>query len=78
MISFNRLLISTAAALIASQAEAKSIHNSCLQLSDNVEGNESGEFMTNEDQLTTAAFSDDMRLHSFTTCTDDQDNVTGI
>jgi len=49
MISFNNLLISTVAALIASQAEAKSIHNSCLNLSDNTEGNESGDFMTNEE-----------------------------
>ena len=41
--------IATFAALAVSQAEAKSIHNSCLTMSDAVAGVEEGTFMTNED-----------------------------
>ena len=77
MNTFNKALFSTAAALFATQAEAKGIHNSCLRLSDTVAGDEDGEFFTNEDQLTQPGFSDDMRLHSITTCHDDGD-VYGI
>ena len=48
MNTFNKALISTVAALFASQAEAKGIHNSCLRLSDSTAGTETGEFFTNE------------------------------
>ena len=40
-------------------------------------GIEEGDFMTNEDQLTSRAISDDMRLHSITTCHTDG-RVTGL
>jgi hypothetical protein len=49
MKTFNKALISTVAALLASQAEAKGIHNSCLRMSDTTAGDETGEFFTNED-----------------------------
>ena len=39
----------TLAAIVAIQAEAKSIHNSCLTMSDAVAGIEEGDFMTNEE-----------------------------
>jgi len=55
-------------ALMAIHAESKSIHNSCLTMSDATAGDETGEFMTNEDQLTSSAVTDEMRLHSVTTC----------
>lgn len=55
-------------ALMAIHAEAKSVHNSCLTMSDATAGDETGEFMTNEDQLTSSAVTDEMRLHSVTTC----------
>jgi hypothetical protein len=48
MNTFNKALIATVAALFASQAEAKSIHNSCLRLSDATAGTETGEYFTNE------------------------------
>ena len=46
-------------------------------MSDAVAGVEQGEFMTNEAQLTSKSVSDDMRLHSITTCHRDG-RVTGL
>jgi len=46
-------------------------------MSDAVAGIEEGTFVTNEDQLTSKAVSDDMRLHSITTCHTDG-KVTGL
>lgn len=77
MISFNTVLIS-AVAVFASQVEAKNIHNSCLKLSDDLEGYEGGEFTTNEAQLTEFGMDDQFRLHSFTTCMNDSEEVTGM
>jgi len=48
MKTFNQAIIAMFG-LIASQVEAKSIHNSCLTMSDQVAGVEQGSFMTNED-----------------------------
>jgi hypothetical protein len=48
MKTFNQAIIAIFG-LIASQVEAKSIHNSCLTMSDKVAGVEQGSFMTNED-----------------------------
>lgn len=78
MFQFNSILLATGAVFLASQTEAKNIHNSCLELSDDMEGHDGGEFMTNEDQLTQYGMDDTMRLHSFTTCMNDSDEVTGI
>jgi len=75
MNTFIKLL--TATALLATQSEAKTIHNSCLRLTDATEGESVGEFFTNEAQLTTAAYSDDMRLHGIKTC-HNSGKVTGI
>ena len=69
--------IATLAAFAPIKADAKSIHNSCLTMSDAVAGIEEGDFMTNEDQLTSRAVTDDMRLHSITTCHTDG-KVTGL
>ena len=69
--------IATLAAFAPIKAEAKSIHNSCLTMSDAVAGIEEGDFMTNEAQLTSRAVTDDMRLHSITTCHTDG-KVTGL
>jgi hypothetical protein len=77
MNSFTKTLIATSAAFLASQTEAKSIHNSCLMLSDDVAGAETGEFITNEDQLTSSTVTDEMRLHSIMTCHTDG-TVTGL
>ena len=49
MKSIIQATIATLAALAANKAEAKSIHNSCLTMSDAVAGIEEGTFMTNED-----------------------------
>ena len=46
-------------------------------MSDAVAGVEQGEYMTNEAQLTSKSVSDDMRLHSITTCHTDG-RVTGL
>ena len=67
-----------ALALVTSQVGAKTIHNSCLVLSNQTAGLETGTFMTNEDQLTSSAVTDEMRLHSITTCSDSTDSVTGL
>merc|ERR1712113_4246 len=77
MNTFTKTLISTAAALLISQSEAKAIHNSCLVLSDQTAGHETGEFITNEDQLTGSSVTGDMRVHSIKTCHADG-NVTGL
>ena len=76
MKTFNQAVIAMFG-LIASQVEAKSIHNSCLTMSDKVAGIEQGTFMTNEDQLTSKAVSDDMRLQGITTC-HTEGRVTGL
>ena len=47
-------------------------------LSDAVAGHENGEFTTNEDQLTSEVVTDNMRLHSFKTCVNSNDYVTGL
>jgi len=77
MKTINTVLISTVAAFMATQAEAKSIHNSCLTMSDLTAGSETGAFVTNEDQLTSSAVTDEMRLHSITTC-HTEGQVTGL
>ena len=46
-------------------------------MSDQVAGVEEGTFITNEDQLTSESFSDEMRLHSITTC-HSKGKVTGL
>ena len=66
MYTFIKVL--TATALLTTQSEAKPIHNSCLRLSDATEEVAVGEFFSNFAQLTTAAYSDDMRLHGIKTC----------
>jgi len=48
MKTFNQAIV-VIFGLTASQVEAKSIHNSCLTMSDKVAGVEQGSFMTNED-----------------------------
>merc|ERR1712013_462678 len=77
MNTFNKVLISSAFALLASTSEAKSIHNSCLTMSDQTAGAEDGEFITNEDQLTSNAVTDQMRIHSIKTCMT-RGEVTGL
>ena len=77
MKTFNKALISTAFALVASNTDAKAIHNSCLTMSDQTAGAETGTFMTNEAQLTGSTVTDQMRIHSITTCTD-TDYVSGL
>jgi len=49
MINFNKVLVATVASFLALEAEAKPIHNSCLKLSDQMAGQERGEFISNED-----------------------------
>merc|ERR1712013_176532 len=77
MKTFNKALISTAFALLASTTEASTIHNSCLTMSDQTAGAETGEFMTNEDQLTSSSVTDQMRIHTINTCLTDGE-VTGL
>ena len=61
--SFNKVLISTVAALFATQAEASGMHNSCLSLTNETAGHSSGhQFFTNEGQLTTSAVTESMHL----------------
>ena len=77
--NLRKFLIATVSALLASQVKGKTIHNSCLELSDLATGQEIGEFVSNEWFLTSKAVTDQMRLYSITTCTDTvSDNVTGI
>lgn len=76
MNTLTKVLISTAA-FVASQTEAKAFKNSCLMLSDQTAGQEVGAYMSNDEQLTGAAVSDEMRLHSIKTCRTDG-NVTGL
>ena len=58
---------------------AKSISPECLLLSyDNKVGQGVGEFHSNADTLASSAVSDDMRLHSLTVCTDDEDKLAGL
>jgi len=80
MNSYAKVLISSAAALLATQAEAGSIHNSCLSLSDNTIGQPDSpqRFVTNEAGLTSGAVTSDMRLDGFTVCTDGDDKVVGL
>ena len=77
MKSINQTIVSLAASYLAHQVESKSIQNSCLTMSDQVAGVEEGTFITNEDQLTSESFSDEMRLHSITTC-HSKGKVTGL
>lgn len=77
MKTFNQTILVALFGLIGNQAEAKSIHNSCLTMSDQVAGIEEGTFVTNEDQLTSRAVSDDMRLQGITTC-HTEGKVTGL
>ena len=77
--NLRKALISTASALLASQVNSKPIHNSCLKLSNLTTGQEMGKYVSNEGFLTSKAVTDDMRLHSITTCMDpDSDKVTGL
>ena len=77
MKSITQTIVSLAASYLAYQVESKSIQNSCLTMSDQVVGVEEGTFITNEDQLTSESFSDEMRLHSITTC-HSKGKVTGL
>ena len=78
MNNISKVFISTVAFFLASETEAVPIHNSCLVLSDITAGYENGEFMTNEDQLTSSIVTDDMRIHSFKTCTNSNGFITGL
>ena len=77
MKSIKQTIVSLVASCLAYQVESKSIHNSCLMMSDQVAGVDEGTFITNEDQLTSESFSDEMRLHSITTC-HSKGKVTGL
>ena len=64
--------------LLVSAAAAKTIDSSCLVLSQERSGVVAGEPMSNMNQLTDSVISDDMRLHSITTCLSDVNSVTGV
>ena len=78
MNNFNKVLIATVASFLASEIEAKIIHNSCLKLSDKMAGQERGEYFSNEDELTSSKVHDGMKLDSFTTCTNTDGFITGL
>ena len=85
MNTFNKVVIATVGALFTAQtANAQTIHNSCLTLSDQTAGVEQGQFVTNEAQLTGTQVTSGMRLHSIKTCQtsrfviDSRERVTGL
>ena len=58
---------------------AKSIHPSCLLLNfDNKIGQGVGDFISNADILSSLAVTEDMRLHSMTVCTNENDKLDGL
>jgi len=76
MKSFNTLLISTAASIIA--VNAKSIDAACLEMSSETEGTDaSNQVFTHKTQLELDA-DDSMRLFSFTTCVGSDQSINGI
>ena len=83
MKTLNKVLISKFASILAFKggASARGIHmidDSCLVLSDQTVGQEIGEFVTNENQLTSSSVHELMRLHSIKTCKDTDGNVSGL
>lgn len=73
----NKVLLSLAAAQLASAAQAKSIHSSCLEFSSPTLGSAIGEQMSNSNQLANSLVNDEMRPHSVKTCRT-EGHVTGI
>ena len=73
----NKVLLSLAAAQLASAAQAKSIHSNCLEFSSPTLGSAIGEQMSNSNQLANSLVNDEMRPHSVKTCRIDE-SVTGI
>ena len=57
---------------------AKKIDVSCLTLSEQIVGQEKGQYKSNMAQLINSNVSDDMRLHAITTCTNNWNDVVGI
>ena len=80
MNTFNKTLLATVASFLASQTEARGIYNSCLLLSEDLEGQETeGAFVTNENDLSgNTEVTDDMQLHSFTICLNETGYATGL
>ena len=75
----NTIKKATLATLGASMTGAKSIHPSCLLLSfDNKAGQGVGDFISNAEMLTSSTVTEEMRLHSFTVCTDENDKLSGL
>ena len=63
---------------ILTRVSCKEIDVSCLKLSDDLVGQEAGQYKSNMAQLINSQVSDQMRLHAITTCTNKWDDVTGI
>lgn len=73
----NKVFLSLAAAQLASAAQAKSIHGTCLEFSSSTLRSTTGEQMSNSNQLANSLVNDEMRPHSVKTCRT-EGNVTGI
>ena len=73
--AFNAIVLTAAYSAIS---EAKQISETCLHLSNELVGQETGDYVSNSSQLTSPDISDQMRLHSVTTCTNSDGSVTGL
>jgi len=80
MNSYAKVLISSLAALLATQTEAKGMHNSCLQLSDATIGHSMSNnvFVSNEEGLISDEVNENMRLYGFKQCSDQDNNLIGL
>ena len=80
MMTSRKVLTSTLAALMATQAEAQGLHNSCLKMTDQTLGEMENDqtYFTNESQLTSSQATENMRLYAYKVCTDSAGSLKGL